>query len=130
MNKDYCKHEYLNFGSGDYYIFCYDCSRSWVQKGDVGDIADSSNLTKAPMNSYDYWVPEDNIVTAVKAERKASKDREIALRTAIEKEIRILRMPLHDPFIEDKGKPYVPAPEWKLRIARRLQEVLSPLDNI
>jgi hypothetical protein len=25
-----CRHPKLNFGSGDYYIFCHDCGRWWV----------------------------------------------------------------------------------------------------
>jgi hypothetical protein len=24
-----CKHESLQFGSGDYYIFCHECGRKW-----------------------------------------------------------------------------------------------------
>ncbi len=70
MSKDYCKHVFLNFGSGDYYIFCKDCGRSWVQRGEVGDEADSSNLTKAPMSSYKFWVPEYTIDMAVAFERE------------------------------------------------------------
>jgi len=26
---DQCRHPKLNFGSGDYYIFCHDCGRWW-----------------------------------------------------------------------------------------------------
>lgn len=68
--RAHCKHERLNFGSGDYYICCQNCGRSWVQKGAVGDEADASNLTKAPMNSYDAWVPEAAIAAAVEAEQE------------------------------------------------------------
>ena len=29
-----CQHERLDFGSGDYYIFCHDCGRAWRIEGD------------------------------------------------------------------------------------------------
>jgi len=29
-----CKHEELQFGSGDYYLFCHACHRRWAMMGD------------------------------------------------------------------------------------------------
>lgn len=33
--KNDCNHNRLYFGSGDYYIFCDECKRSWVISGDM-----------------------------------------------------------------------------------------------
>ena len=39
MYKDQntCGHEKLTFGSGDFYIFCVDCGRSWIHKNTADD---------------------------------------------------------------------------------------------
>lgn len=39
MYKDQkdCFHEKLTFGSGDFYIFCVDCTRSWVHRSMEND---------------------------------------------------------------------------------------------
>lgn len=29
-SKEECAHETINFGSGDYYLFCHGCNRVWV----------------------------------------------------------------------------------------------------
>lgn len=31
LGQDKCEHRVLRFGSGDYYVFCTDCLRTWVQ---------------------------------------------------------------------------------------------------
>ncbi len=67
-------------------------------------------------------------VTDTNKALKLVNNREMALRIAIKQEIKVLRIPIHDPFIEDKSKPYVPAPEWKLIVASNLQRALSPLE--
>lgn len=35
-----CGHKTLVFGSGDYYVMCRDCSRTWVKAGLASDEAD------------------------------------------------------------------------------------------
>ena len=37
-----CKHEHLTFGSGGYYVFCRDCSASWVARKRENDEIDYS----------------------------------------------------------------------------------------
>lgn len=31
LSQNECEHEILRFGSGDYYVFCTDCLRTWVK---------------------------------------------------------------------------------------------------
>ena len=44
-----CTHDRLHFGSGDYYIFCDDCSATWVHKvfggGADNDLGGSNQST-------------------------------------------------------------------------------------
>ena len=35
-----CSHSTVLFGSGDYYVMCKDCSRTWVKVGLASDEAD------------------------------------------------------------------------------------------
>ena len=35
-----CEHKTLRFGSGDYYVTCKDCGRTWVKAGPASDEPD------------------------------------------------------------------------------------------
>ena len=39
-----CRHATVVFGSGDYYVMCKDCSRTWVKVGLASDEADPENV--------------------------------------------------------------------------------------
>ena len=41
-----CRHDKLIFGSGDYYVFCEECGRSWVKRAQGLDIASTDDLGK------------------------------------------------------------------------------------
>jgi hypothetical protein len=45
-----CTHPILHFGSGDYYIFCDICFKSWVVRGN-NDIGDPSRANLSPEQS-------------------------------------------------------------------------------
>ena len=32
-----CEHDFLHFGSGDFYVFCYECGHRWVTIGYTPD---------------------------------------------------------------------------------------------
>lgn len=42
-----CRHEKLTFGSGDFYVFCVECNRSWVhcKNGDQPYYEHGQNVT-------------------------------------------------------------------------------------
>ena len=44
MKPQSCPHNSLIFGSGDYYVICEDCMRSWVKTAPGTDLADPDNL--------------------------------------------------------------------------------------
>jgi hypothetical protein len=67
-----CGHEKLAFGSGDFYIFCMDCTRSWVHidpiKGDNSPSYDHSLLIFA--NEYRVKFPDNLTFIETKAQEK------------------------------------------------------------
>lgn len=45
LKQSDCDHSVLRFGSGDYYVYCTDCLRTWVQiKPGTGDEPCSEHL--------------------------------------------------------------------------------------
>jgi len=70
MYKDQkdCKHEKLTFGSGDFYVFCVDCTRSWVhcQNGDQPCYEHGQNVT----GEYRVKFPDNLTFIETKAQEK------------------------------------------------------------
>ncbi len=47
-----CTHDILKFSSGDYYLFCQECPKSWVLRGDKGDLPAPELSGPGPDNQY------------------------------------------------------------------------------
>ncbi len=92
-----------------------------------------TNLKKRLRTKYEAdeaWRTSPDPLLSEAADRIEEFEVEVEnLQKAIEREIRILCIPIHDPFIEDKSKPYVPAPVWKLQVANNLRTILNDIDG-
>ena len=71
-----CRHEKLTFGSGDFYVFCVDCGRSWVHRkmeDDTISYEHGQNVT----GEYRVAFPDNLTFIELKAKEKGlDNDRE------------------------------------------------------
>jgi len=65
-----CKHEKLTFGSGDFYIFCVDCTRSWVHRNTADDTTSYEHSPLIFNNEYRVKFPDNLTFIETKAQEK------------------------------------------------------------
>lgn len=61
-----CNHSTLYFGSGDYYVMCKECSRTWVKAGLGSDQADPEYVNNSITGEERHELTLENIVVMVK----------------------------------------------------------------
>lgn len=65
-----CRHEKLTFGSGDFYIFCVDCQRSWVHRDMRNDQPSYDHSPLDLSNEYRVKFPDNLTFIELKAKEK------------------------------------------------------------
>ena len=56
-----CKHATVTFGSGDYYVMCKDCSRTWVKVGMATDDADPNYVNDTITGELRHELTLENV---------------------------------------------------------------------
>ena len=60
-----CDHPTLYFGSGDYYVMCRECSRTWVKAGLGSDFADPDFINDKVTGEMRHELTLENIKVTV-----------------------------------------------------------------
>jgi hypothetical protein len=63
-----CNHPTLTFGSGDYYVMCRECSRTWVKVGMASDEADPEFINDTITGEARVELTLANLKVAVEGE--------------------------------------------------------------
>lgn len=63
-----CDHPTLTFGSGDYYVMCRECSRTWVKTGLASDFADPDFVNDRITGELRQELSLDNIRVLVEGD--------------------------------------------------------------
>lgn len=60
-----CSHPTIIFGSGDYYVMCRECSRTWVKVGLATDDADPSYVNYNVTGEQRHELTLDNVKVVI-----------------------------------------------------------------
>ena len=63
-----CSHPTLTFGSGDYYVMCRECSRTWVKVGLGSDEADPEYVNDGITGELRHELTLDNVKVVIEGD--------------------------------------------------------------